>query len=213
MLEVLQLTFNPFQENTFIVSEPNGNCVIIDPGCYTQEEKTHLKNFISDNNLNPVRLILTHSHLDHVFGSKFVSETYNLDLEIHPEDKQTLDQFEKTTSLYGIPNCETPPNALTTLSKNNIIQIGEEILQILFVPGHAPGHIAFYNKNANFVINGDCLFRGSIGRTDLPGGNHEQLLNSIRTKLFTLPEDCKVYSGHGPSTTIGFEKVNNPFFN
>lgn len=211
MLTVHQLTYNPFQENTFIVADQNGKCVIIDPGCYTSEEKSNLKTFIENNHLTPVKLILTHSHLDHVFGTKYVANTFNLDLEIHPKDKETLLQFERTTSMYGIPNIDIPPSAITSLEEGVPVKIGEDELEVRFVPGHAPGHVVFYSKNENFVINGDCLFYGSIGRTDLPGGNHEQLLNSIRTQLFTLPDNCKVYCGHGSATTIGFEKSNNPF--
>lgn len=211
MLTVHQLTYNPFQENTYVVTDQNGKCAIIDPGCYTAEEKNNLKAFIDDNELTPVKLILTHSHLDHVFGTKYVANTFNLDLEIHPKDEETLLQFERTTSMYGIPNIDIPPSAITSLEEGVPVKIGEDELEVRFVPGHAPGHVVFYSKTENFVINGDCLFYGSIGRTDLPGGNHEQLLNSIRTQLFTLPDNCKVYCGHGPATTIGFEKLNNPF--
>ena len=211
MLTVHQLTYNPFQENTFVVADHNGKCAIIDPGCYTSDEKISLKEFIENNNYTPVKLILTHSHLDHVFGTKYVANTFNLDLEIHPKDEETLLQFERTTSMYGIPNTDIPPTAVTSLKEGTPVKIGDEELEVRFVPGHAPGHVVFYSKSDNFVINGDCLFYGSIGRTDLPGGNHEQLLDNIRTQLFSLPDTCKVYCGHGPATSIGFEKANNPF--
>lgn len=212
MLKVEQLTYNPFQENTYVVYNEQKECVIIDPGCYTAEEKMNFENYISQNGLIPRWLLLTHSHLDHVFGVSFVCSKFKLKPEIHPEDLQTLEQFEVVTKMYGIPNSDTPPEANTSLNEGMVVNLGEDKLEVLFVPGHAPGHVAFYNKEANFVINGDCLFFGSIGRTDLPGGNHEQLLSSIREKLFTLPDDCKVYCGHGPATSIGFEKSNNPFF-
>ena len=211
MITVEQHTFNPFQENTFLVYDETNECVIIDPGCYTQEEKEALKNYIENKGLKPVRLICTHSHLDHVFGTAYVSKTFDLGVEIHPEDLQTLNMFNTTVQLYQIPNAEEPPQPKSFLEEGDKVTFGNSSMDVLFVPGHAPGHIVLVGRDEKFVINGDCLFYGSIGRTDLPGGNHEQLLDSIRTKLFTLDDDYKVYCGHGPATSIGFEKANNPF--
>lgn len=212
MITVEQLTFNPFQENTFVVFDETKECVIIDAGMYTQEERLRFQEYISSNELKPVKLISTHSHLDHVFGNAFVSRTYNIGLEIHKEDLQTLQMFGRTVELYQIPNTEESPMPEGYFDEGDKIEFGNSHLDILFVPGHAPGHVAFVDHESQWIINGDCLFSGSIGRTDLPGGNHEQLLESVNTKLFTLGDNYKVYCGHGPATTIGYEKNNNPFF-
>jgi hydroxyacylglutathione hydrolase len=211
MITVEQLTYNPFQENTFLVYDETNDCVVIDPGMYTQEERIAFENHIKNKGLNLVKLISTHSHLDHVFGNAFVAETFNLGLQIHKEDLQTLEMFDRTVALYQIPNTQKSPMPSSYFEEGDKIEFGNSHLDIVFVPGHAPGHVAFISHKDKFVINGDCLFYGSIGRTDLPGGNHDQLLDSIRTKLFILRDDYKVYCGHGPATTIGFEKQNNSF--
>jgi len=211
-MNIQQFTFNPFQENSFVLYDDTKECVIIDPGCYTTEEKEGLKSWIEKEGLTPVQLISTHSHLDHVFGNKFVMETFNIKLGIHKEDVQTLEMLERTATTYGIPNVDISPEASFHFAHNDIIKFGNSELEVRFVPGHAPGHVVFVSHKDKFVINGDCLFNGSIGRTDLPGGNHEQLLNSIREQLFTLPEDYVIHCGHGPSTTAGKEKMTNPFF-
>lgn len=211
MIVIEQLTFNPFQENTYVIFDETKECVIIDPGMYTKEEQEKFVSYIEENELKPVKLVSTHSHLDHVFGNAFVARTWNLGLEIHKEDLQTLQLFKRTVELYQIPNTEESPMPENYFKEGDKIEFGNSHLDIVFVPGHAPGHVAFIDHISKSVINGDCLFYGSIGRTDLPGGNHEQLLHSIRTQLFTLGDDYKVYCGHGPATTIGFEKANNPF--
>ena len=211
MITVEQLTFNPFQENTFIVHDETNDCVVIDPGMYTEEERIAFENHIKTKKLNLVKLISTHSHLDHVFGNAFVAETFNLGLQIHKEDLQTLEMFDRTVELYQIPNTQKSPMPSSYFEEGDKVEFGNSHLDIVFVPGHAPGHVAFISHKEKFVINGDCLFYGSIGRTDLPGGNHDQLLNSIRAKLFPLGDDYKVYCGHGPVTTVGFEKQNNSF--
>jgi len=211
MLKVKKFTFNPFSENTYIIYDDSKECVIIDPGCFTKEEEAILDNYITENQLKPVMLWHTHSHLDHVFGSSFVSKKYGIDLWIHKEDLQTLSSFETVCNMYGLPVNNIPPAANHFFDLEKGISFGNSKLEIRFVPGHAPGHVVFISNDSNFIINGDCLFDGSIGRTDLPGGNHQLLLDSIKKELFTLNDGLIVYCGHGPETTIGKEKSSNPF--
>ena len=198
-------------ENTYVLYDSSKECVIIDPGCFTNEEEQILSNFISENKLNPVMLWHTHSHLDHMFGSSYVINTYNIELWIHNEDFQTLMAFNRACDMYGIPVKNNPPEDCKFFDLQNGISFGNSTIEIRFVPGHAPGHVVFISNESNFVVNGDCLFDGSIGRTDLPGGNHQQLLESIRKELFSLNENMVVYCGHGSETTIGKEKHSNPF--
>lgn len=210
MLSIKAFTFNPVQENTYILYNENKLCCIIDPGCYFDEERAALKEFVEKTGLNPVLLLNTHCHLDHIFGNKFVHETWNLTLHIHEKEKIVLERAPIAGKTWQLPfdNYEGP---LVMLKEGETIEIGEDELEVRFTPGHSPGSVCFYNEAGGFVIGGDVLFNGSIGRTDLPGGDYATLINSIQTQLFTLPDDTKVYSGHGPLTTIGFEKMNNPF--
>ena len=210
MFTVKAFTFSPVQENTYVLYNEQKQAFIIDPGCYFEEEREELARFLQQNKLIPVKLLNTHCHLDHVFGNKWIYETYGLELHLHPNEKPVLDRAPVSGLMWNLPfdNYNGP---LHWLNEGDIILLGTDELQVLFAPGHAPGHVCFYCKAQAFVIGGDVLFRQSIGRTDLPGGDHEQLLNSIRTQLFVLPDDTTVYSGHGPATTIGYEKRNNPF--
>lgn len=210
MLTIKVFPFNPFYENTYVVSDDSGECVIIDPGCHIEEEEEELKEYIVANGLKPVRLLNTHCHVDHVLGNHFVSKTWNLGLEMHREDLPVLESFPKVAQMYGFPAAPQPEPA-SFLEEGVDVKFGKSSLQVLFTPGHAPGHVVFYHPGQKFVIGGDVLFQGSIGRTDLPGGNFETLERSIREKLYTLPEDVEVYPGHGPKTVIGWEKKNNPF--
>jgi len=212
MTQVAAFTFNPFQENTYILHDDTKECIIIDPGCYTKHEKETLVQFIEENELKPVRLINTHCHLDHVFGNKFIAEHFNLKLEIHEGELVVLNSLQETANKYGVP-VELSPAPSSYLKEGEVLTFGESQLQILFTPGHSPASISFYNQAAGFVIAGDVLFRGSIGRTDLPGGNFNTLIESIKTQLFPLGDEVVVYSGHGPETTIGYEKATNPFLN
>lgn len=211
-MRVEKFTFNPFQENTYIVYDDSKECVIIDAGCYFPEEFERLKAFIDQNQLVPKKLISTHSHLDHVFGNHVVTKSLNLPLGIHPEDEQTLNMLTRTANLYQIPNVFESPKPDFYFEHGDTVVFGNSELEVRFVPGHAPGHVVFVNHADKLVINGDCLFAGSIGRTDLPGGDHPTLIQSIRDQLFTLPDDYVVYCGHGPETKIGIEKTSNPFF-
>jgi glyoxylase-like metal-dependent hydrolase (beta-lactamase superfamily II) len=210
MIQIQSFTFSPIQENTYVLYDDSGECVIIDPGCYDEREREKLSSFIDDKKLKPVRLLNTHCHLDHIFGNGYVSSKYNLKPEFNENDLRVFEAFAATCDLYGM-NCDPSPPAGNYLNEGDIVTFGNSSLEIFFTPGHSPGSITFYNRAEKFMIAGDVLFYGSIGRTDLPGGNFDTLIESITKKLFSLGDDFKVYSGHGPVTNIGFERKNNPF--
>ncbi len=210
MIQISAFTFNPFQENTYVLHDETKECIIIDPGCYTPLEQAELSTFIEKNELNPVRLILTHCHIDHILGCKYISDRYNLVSETNRIELQVFYNAERAAAIFGI-RLEKPPVPEKFIDENDTIKFGNSSLEILFTPGHSPGSLCFYNSAQKFVIGGDVLFYGSIGRTDLPGGNFNTLIGSIKEKLFLLGDDVTVYPGHGPETTIGFEKANNPF--
>jgi glyoxylase-like metal-dependent hydrolase (beta-lactamase superfamily II) len=210
MISVHSFALNPIQENTYILFDDTKSCIIIDPGCYDDSDRAELTDFIRENNLQPKRLLNTHCHLDHVFGNRFIADKYNLKLEINKLDLPILNAFQATCNLYGF-NGDPSPQPSVFLEEGDEITFGNSKLEILFTPGHSPGSITFYSKKDKFMIVGDVLFNGSIGRTDLPGGHHGTLIQSIKTKLLPLGDDFTVYSGHGPSTTIGFERKHNPF--
>ncbi|TXH21944.1 MAG: MBL fold metallo-hydrolase [Chitinophagaceae bacterium] len=210
MLQIKQFTFNPFQENTYIVYNGHQQAAIVDPGCSTENERKQLTAFIEKNDLKPVLLLNTHCHIDHVLGNAFVSEKWGLALHIHPNEKFVLDHAPMFGEMYGIAmDAYTGP--IVYLNEGSTIHIGGDVLDILFTPGHSPGSVSFYSENDGFVLSGDALFSGSIGRTDLPGGNYDTLIEAIKTQLYSLPDATKVYSGHGGGTSIGYEKRNNPF--
>lgn len=210
MLSIKFFTFSPIQENTYVVYNENKECIIIDPGTYDDEEKETLKQFILDNNLIAKALVNTHCHLDHVFGNKFFSEEFGLKLQIHRNEEVVLSYGPTAGLMYNLP-FDNYQGDFIYLEDGDILQLGEDKLEIILAPGHSPGSICFYCKAQKFLIGGDVLFNRSIGRTDLPLGDHQTLLNSIKTKLFVLPDDVIVYSGHGRPTTIGEEKQFNPF--
>ncbi len=210
MLSVKSFEFSPIQENTYLIYNENKECLIIDPGCYFDHEKDELANYIVKMSLRPVMLLNTHCHLDHVFGNKFIADTYHLKLHIHPNEKPLLDYAPASGLMYNMP-FDNYTGELVYLKEGQDIQLGDDRLNALLTPGHSPGSLSFYCEKEGFVISGDALFYRSIGRTDLPGGNLGTLLKSIREQLFVLPGETKVYSGHGPVTTIGEEKKHNPF--
>ena len=207
-ISIKKFTFNAFQENTYILHDGK-ECIILDPGCYEQHEKEQLRDFISENNLTPVALLLTHAHIDHVLGCQFVLDTYNIDFYIHQKDIATLDAVQSYADIYGFPGYNPPRAANKILEGGESLQFGAISLEVLFTPGHCVGHVVYYNEASKFVINGDVLFAGSFGRVDLPGGDIEVLKNSIFNTMFKLPEDTVVYCGHGGETTIGTEKRSN----
>ena len=211
MLAIHFFTFNAFQENTYILYDKDTKeCFIIDPGCSNSLEEQELADYIDEHKLLPTRLINTHCHIDHVLGNLFVCEKYGLKLEAHRLEIPVLQSGSQVSQRYGIAYKTSP-----TISK--FIEEGEDLLlngnrlEILLTPGHSPGSISFYSKEAKLLISGDVLFQSSIGRTDLPGGDYNTLIGSIAVKLLPLPDDVKVYSGHGPATTIGKERTTNPF--
>ncbi len=210
MLQIKSFTFNPFQENTYLLYDESLQAVLIDPGCHTAAERKEVTEFIQGNNLKPTLLLNTHCHIDHVLGNEWVKNTYNIPLLIHRLDLPVLKSVEAYASNYGFHGYSgVEPDGF--LEEGEFISVGSEKLKVIFVPGHAPGHVVFYHAESHLAIGGDTLFRGSIGRTDLPGGDHQLLLNKIKSELFTLPDQTVVYPGHGPETTIAYEKSNNPF--
>jgi len=209
-MEIKKFVFSPFMENTYIISNEKKECLIIDPGCYDANEQQTLENYIAKNELIPTLLLNTHCHLDHVFGNAFVMEKYHIPFAMHRLDLPTLAMGERSAMMYGL-NLTPSPEPTQFLEERDIVELGEIKLEVIFVPGHAPGHIVFYNKEEGYVVNGDVLFRESIGRTDLPGGDHATLLKNIKEKMYQLPNETIVYCGHGEETTIGHEKKYNPF--
>jgi glyoxylase-like metal-dependent hydrolase (beta-lactamase superfamily II) len=210
MIHIKAFTFSPISENTYVLYNDMGKAIIIDPGCYFTAEQETLKNFITDTGLTPVHLLNTHCHLDHVFGNKWVHETYGLELHIHSNEASMLELAPMSGERWGLP-FQNYTGPLHFLNDGDTVLLDDTALQVILAPGHSPGSICFYLPNQGDLIGGDVLFRGSIGRTDLPGGDSETLLTSIREKLWVLPDETVVYSGHGIKTTIGYEKRNNPF--
>jgi glyoxylase-like metal-dependent hydrolase (beta-lactamase superfamily II) len=210
MTNVKIFQFNPLQQNTYLMYNEDGDCIVVDPGCYTDKERDQLKGFIDAKQLKPVMLINTHCHLDHVVGNKFVHETYGLELHIHEGEKQVLEMAPTSGLMWNLP-FDNYAGPIHFLDENSHLTLGDEAIQVLFTPGHSPASISFYVPQSGFVIVGDVLFRESVGRTDLPGGSPAVLVKSILEKLYSLPDETIVYSGHGIPTTIGHEKVHNPY--
>lgn len=210
MINIHHFTFSPLAENTYILSNEKKEAIIIDPGCYFTAEEETLSGYIKDNGLKPLQLINTHCHPDHIFGNQFVYETYGLEAYIHPNEKQLMDMSQMTSQMFGltINQYKGPVHFLTEKDK---LEFDDKSFDIFLTPGHSPGSICFYCAEQKFVISGDVLFRESIGRWDFPGGSAEVLMNGIKTKLLPLPDDTVVYPGHGPQTTIGYERKNNPY--
>lgn len=205
-------TFNPFQENMYILWDDTKETVIVDPGCYNASDQKQVATFVEQNDLNVVALLNTHCHIDHIFGNAFVVERFNVPFYMHEKDLPVLQSGQQTSMMYGL-NYDTSPNPKSYLVEGEDFSFGETTLKIRFTPGHSPGSVCFIHHESKTVIGGDVLFKQSVGRTDLPGGDSATLINSIRTELFTLSDDFTVHSGHGPETTIGFEKQYNPFLN
>lgn len=209
-MKVKMFTFNAFQENTYVLYDETNECIIIDPGCSNRNEEDALVQFISENHLKPVKLVNTHCHIDHVLGNRFVADTYNLPLTSHPGEAETLFMQDHISGMYGMAYNKSP-EITEFLEEGDTLAFGNTEMSVLFTPGHSPASISFYNKDTHDLIAGDVLFQGSIGRTDLPGGDYDTLISHIKNKFMMLPDDVIVYSGHGPSTTIGRERMSNPF--
>ena len=210
MITVKKFVFNSFQVNTYVLFDETKECVIIDAACYEDFEKEELVEYIAKEGLKPVRLLDTHCHIDHILGNNFVADKYNLGIEIHRDGLP----FHKGVKSHGVAfgfDLEPLTEPSNFLKEGDKVKFGNSELEVLYTPGHADGSVCFLNRKQKFVIVGDVLFNQSIGRTDLPTGDYDLLIKSIREKLFTLSDDFTIYPGHGPETSIGFEKVNNPY--
>jgi len=210
MLHIHRFVFNPFQENTYILYNESGKCLIFDPGFSNETERDAFVRFIDEKKLEPVYLINTHCHIDHILGNQFVYDTWKLPLHIHKGEQVVLQSGPKVAEMYGF-SLQAYTGSLVFLDASDTISVDNDKITLLFTPGHSPASLSFYHQESGILISGDTLFSGSIGRTDLPGGDFNTLEHSIRIQLYTLPDDTKVYSGHGPGTSIGYEKKNNPF--
>ncbi|MBA3828037.1 MAG: MBL fold metallo-hydrolase [Taibaiella sp.] len=210
MLFIQPFVFNPFQENTYLLTNEHKECWIIDPGMYNAQESSQFLDFITTNQLKPQAIINTHTHIDHIFGVQGLIDKYNIPFGIHQLDTPVLNNAAGAAMMFGFDLKKAPAPSFF-IKENEPLLLGEDILEVRFVPGHSPGSIAFYNAAGRWAISGDVIFQQSIGRTDLPGGSFDTLINSIRTQLFTLPDETTIHSGHGAATTIGVEKRSNPF--
>lgn len=210
MISIKKFTFNPLQENTYVLYDETGDCIIVDAGCYFSYEKEELVSFIEESGLNPVKLVNTHCHFDHILGITFCRTKYKVPFYMHQDDEFLIERAVTQGQMFGLPlEPVDPPDGW--IEEGDKISFGNSWLEAIHVPGHAPGSLVFYHPGQKFVIAGDVLFKGSIGRTDLPQGSYEQLIDNIKNKLLILPEDTMVYCGHGPETSIGAEKDSNPF--
>ncbi len=210
MLSVHSFTFNPFQENTYIIANEHNDCWIIDPGMSDGNEENELVNFIQSKNLKPQAIINTHAHIDHILGIDFLVKKYNIPFYLHEKEYPILMNAGNTARMFGF-QFDGVKASPVSINEHKALKLGEDELEVRFVPGHSPGSVAFYFKTGSWVISGDALFAGSIGRTDLPMGNYETLISSIKNNLLNLPGETRVYSGHGPSTSIEIETNSNPF--
>ncbi len=210
MLKLKSFTVGPFQENTYLIWDNNLIAAIIDPGMSNNSENQLIKNFITENGLQLKRLLLTHAHIDHIMGNKFIFDEYGLLPEVHEADVYFIDNLKHAAEMYEL-NCEESPKPKKLLQDEEILELGELKFECIHTPGHSPGSITFFFEKERVMIVGDVLFNGSIGRTDLPLSNPDAIIPSIMEKLLPKGDDIKVYSGHGPSTTIGKERTSNMF--
>jgi len=209
-MNIKTFTVNGFAVNSFVLHDDSNECLIIDPGFYEQKEKDSLLKFISENKLKPIKVLNTHCHVDHILGNRFVCEQYQIPLSAHEEDEFLLNRASQMGEIFGFKEVSSPP-INDYLKQGDTIRFGNSEIEVIHTPGHSPGSVSFFNKQDGFIIAGDVLFAGSIGRTDLPKGNYKTLISSIVDKLLILPAETTVFPGHGPSTTIRHEHDTNPF--
>lgn len=209
-MQVAIFTVNPFQENTYILHDDTSECIIVDPGCSTSQEEQLITDYVTAQGLTPVCLVNTHCHIDHVLGNKYIAKRYSLELTSHRGEQMVLDMQPSVAAMYGLPY-DPGPSISNYLDSGDKLDFGNSSLQVLFTPGHSPASISLYHEGTQQLIAGDVLFQQSIGRTDLPGGDFDTLIKSIKTEFWPLPDATVVYPGHGPSTTIGEERRSNPF--
>lgn len=210
-MTIKTFTFNPIQENTYVVHDETGEAIVIDAGCYYEKEKQQLQSYIEDNGLKLKRVINTHLHFDHQFGNKFLFDTYGIAPEAHKEDEFLLERVVAKAMIFGLPIQENAQPVGSYIEEHQEINFGNTSLRSIHVPGHCPGHLVFYAEKEKVLFAGDVLFKGSIGRTDLERGDYATLVSNITKKLLVLPDETAVYPGHGPATTIGAEKTSNPY--
>jgi glyoxylase-like metal-dependent hydrolase (beta-lactamase superfamily II) len=212
-MKIKTFEFNPLAVNTYVLSDETGECVVIDAACFYADEKAMLLSYILDHDFVVKHLLNTHLHFDHLFGVNILASQFGLTMECHPADLFLLDDIPAQLQMFGLPNVNTDyrPDIGKYLHEEDQITFGNQTLEVIHVPGHSPGSVSFYHKAEGVLFSGDALFRSGIGRTDLAGGNYDELVTGIQTKLFTLPDETSVYPGHGPATTIGYEKAHNPF--
>ena len=211
MISIKRFEFNPFRENTYVISDDTGECLILDPGCQEPEEQDLLLAYFEENQLKPVKIVNTHCHIDHILGTAFLHDLLKLPFLIHPQEKPLLKASIAQGEFFGL-EVKIPPEPTDYLSEGDTVTFGNSMFEVIHIPGHSPGGIVLLNKEQQCMFTGDVLFQGSIGRTDLPGGDYDSLVNSIRQKLLLLDPEIRVYPGHGPDTTIGIENQSNPFF-
>jgi hydroxyacylglutathione hydrolase len=210
MIHIEKFVVNPLQENSFVISDETGECIFVDPGFFYSDEHDEIKTYIAENQLRPLQITNTHCHFDHIMGVEFIRKSYNIPFSAHTNDSFWIEKATDQGHMFGFEVKPVRPID-SFLNENEQLKFGNSVFEIIHIPGHSPGHVVFYNMENGILIAGDVLFYGSIGRTDLPGGNYEALISNIKNKLFKLPDETKVYCGHGPETTLGFEKSTNPF--
>ncbi len=212
-MKIKAFTFNQFQENTYIVYDETKECIIIDPGCYTKEEEEEINNFINIEKLRPVKLINTHCHIDHILGNNYINQKWGVDLYTHILEIPLLKESINIAKTYGFEKYKTSPSPKYFLKEKDLINFGNSEFNILFCPGHSPGHVCLYNQKESILISGDVIFKNSIGRTDLPGGDFTTLITSIKNNILPLSDKTQIFCGHGLNTNLEYERENNPFIN
>jgi len=212
MITVKTFICNPFQENTYILYDETGECVIVDAGCYSPDEQENIDSFIAGNNLKPVKLLNTHGHIDHIAGIEYLSKKYGIELYMHADDVDNINRSATMGAAWGF-NINVPTCKVNFVEDNDTIMFGSSTLKVVALPGHTKGGVGYYNDEKKIIMVGDTLFRGSIGRTDLPGGDYETIIRSIIKRLLPLGDEVRYYSGHGESSTLGHERRYNPFVN
>lgn len=212
MITVKSFICNPFQENTYILFDETKECVIVDAGCYSANEQEAIDSFIAENELVPVKLLNTHGHIDHIAGIEYLSKKYGIELYIHADEIDNIHRSSAMGAAWGF-NITVPTCKVNFIEANGTVTFGKTTLKVVELPGHTKGGVGFYNEEQKIIILGDTLFRGSIGRTDLPGGDYEKIIHSIIKNLLPLGDEVRYYSGHGESSTLGHERRYNPFVN
>lgn len=209
-MKIKQFTFNPFQENTYLAYDETGEAIIIDAGCYTPSEAAEVKQFTDENKLTVKLLVNTHCHIDHILGINVLRDIYKVDCYAHREELPMLQMAPQHAMMFGLV-IDTIPQVEKTVDEGDTISFGNSSFKVIHTPGHTLGGICLYSAKDRILITGDTLFQGSIGRTDLSGGNYDSIIDSINSKLLSLPDDVMIFPGHGEFSTIGKERVSNPF--